>query len=306
MKIFQKNIVYNLLEHWGDIKLGYIKSNRKKQKQIDAKYNTLKAVGMQTPALFTSPRIVADVGYTLIDVKTDKEIPDNDINSYDACIYEGHNRFWAWFHHLTTQNDGSVDEEFAYIFLYNEFLNSIDFKNAYHEINLNQEKTTTLDFARDLHATGGGNKILISYNTKVDRGVVSKAAGYATYNREFVKSDVVKLQQGKAPAYMTNDSILAYTDRVFTKVTEAFGCNGEIVKMHKALRGSFVWKFNAAKLIIVEADADKLEAETKKLEKLYASLPATSMYAIAEAKSSDGKTKEQIVHSILQNLYDKI
>lgn len=296
--------IYYLQDVWSEIKLCYIKSNRKVDSQIEDKLKTCKAVGMQSPALFSSPKLAANAGYTLVDVNTGKDIPAGDIGRYDAVILEGNTRFWAWYNNREMKEDGTFDEAFGYKFLFVEFDSADSFKQAYHEINLHSVKTSNSDFARDIVATGGGNKVLENYKRKIDNGLVAKAAGYATYLREFRTEDVVKLQKGDAPDYMKDDKILQYTDRVYKAVLHTFGCDKAKSKMHKALKGSFVWKWNADLLKDVETDNGKLEYVTKSLETMYSKLPATVMFAITDAKASEGKTKEQVVRDLLQGVYD--
>lgn len=65
------------------------------------------------------------------------------------------------------------------------------------------------------------------------------------------------------------------------------------------MKGTSVWNFNAKKF---SASKDK-KAESEKLVRLYSGLNSRECSQLMDAKAKDGKTKEQVIHEILEKRY---
>lgn len=69
-------------------------------------------------------------------------------------------------------------------------------------------------------------------------------------------------------------------------------------KVKPIVKGTSVWNFNAKKF---SASKDK-KAESEKLVRLYSGLNSRECSQLMDAKAKDGKTKEQVIHEILENV----
>ena len=156
-------------------------------------------------------------------------------------------------------------------------------------------RTKTKEFANDVLATTD-LPVLLSYKEKIAKGLAAKAAGYATVGREIVKRDMESIFNGKIPSEISNTGILAMTDPIYSAVMQAFSSEK---KAKSIVKGTNLWSYNAKKL---SASSDK-KAESKKLVKLYSILGSRECSELMDVKAESGRTKEQIIHEILEKRY---
>ncbi len=155
--------------------------------------------------------------------------------------------------------------------------------------------TKTKEFANDVLATTQ-LPVLVEYKKKIADGLTAKAAGYATIGKEIVKRDMENIFNGKTPAEISNTDILEKTGPVYNAVMLAFSSEE---KVKPIVKGTSVWNFNAKKF---SASKDK-KAESEKLVRLYSGLNSRECSQLMDAKAKDGKTKEQVIHEILEKRY---
>ena len=295
---FEVDHIYRLMEYKDIIKLQIIATNRHEKKQIEAKLASCEGVGMQIPGVFTPSPIVQKTGYTLLDAFTGRIATDEDI-AVGLTIVEGNTRFHAWLMALEKKEKNPEYKVFDYIFTVREYPSGEDFQNTYRRINIDNVPTKTKDFTQDLLATSK-NKILASYNSKMKFGLVAKAAGIATVNQEILKDDLVKCFQGKTPKILTDEDILVFTNPVYDANLKAFSSEKNIKPI---LKGTAVWKFNAA--MLSKAKDDERELTMMLLVQMYENMSARTYSSIIDAKSEGNRTKEQVVFDILTEVFEK-
>lgn len=296
---FQVDHIYRLMEYKDKIKLHIIATNRNEKKQIEAKLESCENVGMQVAGIFTPSQIVQEAGYPLIDAFTGEKASDEDI-AVGFTIVEGNTRFRAWKMALEKKGEKNDYNVFDYIFTVRYYPSAEDFQNTYRRINIDNVPTKTKDFTQDLLATSQ-NKILSSYNSKIGYGLVAKAAGIATVNQEILKDDLVKCFQGRTPKILSDEGVLVFTDPVYEATLRAFSSEKRIKPI---LKGTAVWKFNAAKLTSVSID--QRDFVMKLLLQMYDNLSARTFSLIMDAKSDGNRTKEQVVFDILEKAYQQV
>jgi len=291
--------IYHMAEFKDSIKLQVIASNRHEKKQVDKKLESCEDVGMQVPGILTPSQTVREAGYTLLDAITGEKATDEEI-AEGLTIVEGNTRFHAWIKALDKASKDSSYKVFDYIFIVKEYTSPEEFQKAYRKMNIDNVPTKVKDFTQDMLATSN-NKVLMSYNDKIKFGLVAKAAGFATANQEIMKDDLIKSFQGKAPKILSDESVLDYTTPVFEATLRAFASEKRIKPV---LKGTAVWKFNAS--MMNKAIAEDREAVKQKLIDMYDNLTARTYSRIIEAKGQGNKTKEQVIHAILKDAYDKV
>ena len=297
--IYEVDKVYHMAEYRDSIKLQVIASNRHEKKQVDKKLESCETTGMQVPGIFTSSQTVREAGYTLLDAITGEKATDEEI-AEGLTIVEGNTRFHAWIKALDKASNDSSYKVFDYIFIVKEYTSAEEFQNAYRKMNMDNVPTKTKDFTRDMLATSN-NKVLMSYNDKIKDGLVAKAAGFATANQEIMKDDLEKCFNGKTPKVLSDDSVLDYTTPVYEATRRSFASEKRIKPV---LKGTAVWKFNAS--MMNKAIAEDREAVKQKLIDMYDNLTARTYSRIIDAKGQGNKTKEQVIHAILKDAYDKV
>jgi len=290
--------IYHMAE-FDSIKLQVIASNRHEKKQVDKKLESCEDVGMQVPGILTPSQTVREAGYTLLDATTGEKATDEEI-AEGLTIVEGNTRFHAWIKALDKASKDSSYTVFDYIFIVKEYTSAEEFQNAYRKMNMDNVPTKTKDFTRDMLATSN-NKVLMSYNDKIKDGLVAKAAGFATANQEIMKDDLEKCFDGKTPKVLSDDSVLDYTTPVYEATLRAFASEKRIKPV---LKGTAVWKFNAS--MMNKAKEEDREVIKQNLIDMYDNLTSRDYSRIIAAKSQGNKTKEQVIHAILKDAYDKL
>jgi hypothetical protein len=254
---------------------------------------------MQVPGIFTSSQTVRDAGYTLLDAFTGEKATDEEI-AEGLTIVEGNTRFHAWVQALDKASKDSSYKVFDYFFIVKEYTSPEEFQKAYRKMNMDNVPTKTKDFTRDMLATSNNN-VLKSYNDKIKDGLVAKAAGFATANQEIMKDDLEKCFNGKTPKVLSDDSVLNYTTPVYEATLRAFASEKRIKPV---LKGTAVWKFNAS--MMNKAKEEDREVVKQNLVDMYDNLTSRTYSRINEAKGQGNKTKEQVIHAILKDAYDKV
>lgn len=294
----KEGILYHMSEIGIDnISLNYIQSNRREKKQIDDKLKTCEAVGMQVPAVFTDSSIVKDAGYSQASFLTDKESTPDEI-SFGYTPGEGHNRLWAYFDSLEKERSIPGYKAFDYNFVYKKYPDAKTFCESYRNMNLYNVPTKTSDFANDILATTQ-LPALIKYKEKIATKLTPKAAGLATVGREIVKRDMKDIFNDKIPSDLQGEEMLVITEPIYNAVMQAFSSEK---KAKPIVKGTPIWTYNAKKL---NASMDK-KAESEKLVKLYSGLGSRECSELMDAKTESGRTKEQIIHQILEKCYSAL
>lgn len=296
---FEVDKIYHMAEYRDSIKLQVIASNRHEKKQVDKKLESCEDVGMQVPGILTPSQTVREAGYTLLDAITGEKATDEEI-AEGLTIVEGNTRFHAWVQANDKASKDSSYKVFDYIFIVKEYTSAEEFQNAYRKMNMDNVPTKTKDFTRDMLATSN-NKVLMSYNDKIKDGLVAKAAGFATANQEIMKDDLEKCFNGKTPKVLSDDSVLNYTTPVYEATLRAFASEKRIKPV---LKGTAVWKFNAS--MLNKAKEEDREVVKQNLIDMYDNLTSRTYSRIIDAKGQGNKTKEQVIHAILKDAYDKV
>jgi hypothetical protein len=296
---YEVDKIYHMAEFKDSFKLQVIASNRHEKKQVDKKLESCEEVGMQVPGILTPSQTVCDAGYTLLDAITGEKATDEEIVE-GLTIVEGNTRFHAWVQALDKASKDSSYTVFDYIFIVKEYTSAEEFQNAYRKMNMDNVPTKTKDFTRDMLATSN-NMVLMSYNDKIKDGLVAKAAGFATANQEIMKDDLEKCFNGKTPKVLSDDSILDYTTPVYEATLRAFASEKRIKPV---LKGTAVWKFNAS--MLNKPKEEDREVVKQNLIDMYDNLTSRTYSRIIEAKGQGNKTKEQVIHAILKDAYDKV
>lgn len=294
----KEGILYHMSEIGiGNIFLNYIQSNRREKKQIDDKLKTCEAVGMQVPAIITDSSIVKDAGYSQASFLTDKESTPDEI-SFGFTKVKGNNRYRAYLEALEKERTIPGYKAFDYIFVYKKYPDAKTFCESYRNMNLYNVPTKTSDFANDILATSQ-LPALIKYKEKIAAKLTPKAAGLATVGREIVKRDMKDIFNDKIPSYLQGEEMLVITEPIYNAVMQAF-CSEK--KAKPIVKGTPIWTYNAKKL---NASMDK-KAESEKLVKLYSGLGSRECSELMDAKAEGGRTKEQIIHQILEKCYSAL
>jgi hypothetical protein len=75
-------------------------------------------------------------------------------------------------------------------------------------------------------------------------------------------------------------------------------------RIKPVLKGTAVWKFNAS--MMNKAKEEDREVVKQNLIDMYDNLTSRTYPRIIEAKGQGNKTKEQVIHAILKDAYDKV
>lgn len=292
-----------------------IKSNRKDSRQIKAKQRSCRKHGMLVSALFADATAAYDAGYVLVNPITGKEVKSREETFGMLVIMEGNTRFWAWLEEVKRikeekrkskgKGDAKKEKPFEYTFAYRHITDPQVFKDQYRHINIDNVPTKTKDFARDFLDTEKANKIIAAYAGKIDRGLSPKAAGFATKGKEVKKADVQALLAGKVPSVFNDgdtEDIELY-QMVFDGVCEGFGIEKDAPIKNKVLKGTFIWHWTAKK--IHEADDDCRFDVANKVINMFTGLSALDSERINNAEKTETQTREQVIHGILDEMYNK-
>lgn len=299
MKKLKPDQIYHSLDLEG-LNLCYIQSNRKDQKQIQDKLETCEDIGMKANAIFTDAEKAIECGYTLIDIKTGKEVTEEEATRY-YVILEGHTRYWAY---KKAQEKAKADPDykpFDYKFVYDPILDEKPFSTVYRQINRYNVPTNGADYARDLHATTK-NEILDKYTSKTDFGLLEKSAGYATVGKPIELRDIRKASETDGenlPEIFSDTSFSESAEPVYEKVKSTFCTDDKICPFVKNVP---VWKWIARKL---NTAVDKA-AVSKKLVKMFDGMLAKDAKVLESATKQGNKSKEEVVMDTLEVIYNKL
>ena len=296
-------------------KVFVIKSNRKDSRQIKAKQKSCRKHGMLVSALFANATAAYDAGYVLVNPITGEEVKSREETFGMMVIMEGNTRFWAWLAEVERikeekrkskgKGDAKKEKPFEYTFAYRHITDPQVFKDQYRHINIDNVPTKTKDFARDFLDTEKANKIIAAYAGKIDRGLSPKAAGFATKGKGVKKADVQALLAGKVPSVFNDgdtEDIELY-QMVFDGVCEGFGIEKDAPIKNKVLKGTFIWHWTAKK--IHEADDDCRFDVANKVINMFTGLSAQDSERINNAEKTETQTREQVIHGILDEMYNK-
>ena len=292
-----------------------IKSNRKVQNQIKGKQKSCRKHGMLVSALFADATAAYDAGYVLVNPITGKVVKNREETFGMLVIMEGNTRFWAWLAEVErikeekrkskSKGDDNNEKPFEYTFCYRHITDPKVFKDQYRHINMDNVPTKAKDFARDFLDTEKANKIIAAYASKIDRGLAPKAAGIATKGKEVKKADVQALLEGKAPSVFNDvdtEDIDLY-QMIFDGVCEGFGVKKDAPIKNKVLKGTFIWNWTAKK--VHEADEDSRFDVPDKVINMFTCMSAQDSERINNAEKTETQTREQVIHGILDEMYNK-
>ena len=296
-------------------KVFVIKSNRRDPRQIKAKQKSCRKHGMLVSALFSDATAAYDAGYVLVNPITGEVVKNREETFGKLVIMEGNTRFWAWLAEVERikeekrkskgKGDAKKEKPFEYTFAYRHITDPKVFKDQYRHINIDNVPTKTKDFARDFLDTEKANKIIAAYASKIDRGLTPKAAGFATKGKEVKKVDVQALLAGKLPSVFNDgdaEDIELY-QMVFDGVCEGFGIEKDAPIKNKVLKGTFIWHWTAKK--IHEDDGDKRIDAADKVINMFAGMSAQDSERINNAEKTESQTREQVIHGILDEMYNR-
>ena len=288
-----------------------IKSNRREEKQIKAKQKSCREYGMIIPGQFTDATVAYDASYELINPLTGETVKRREETYGKLVVMEGTTRLWALLAEMERiedlkrkRKDGD-EKPFEYTFTYRHITDPKVFKNLYRHINIDNVPTRTKDFARDFLATERENKFVTSYANKIDRGLSPKGAGFATSFKDVKKADIETLLAGKDPAVFnsSNKNDLEISDMIYNGVLEGFAIEKGAPVKNKVLKGSFIWRWIANKMN--EADeGDRLDLAVKVIS-IFTSMSAQDSERINNAEKTETQTREQVIHAILDGMYNK-
>ena len=292
-----------------------IKSNRRDPRQIKAKQRSCRKHGMLVSALFANATAAFDAGYVLFNPITGEEVKNREETFGMLVIMEGNSRFWAWLEEIKRikeekrkskgKGDAKKEKPFEYTFAYRHITDPKVFKDQYRHINLDNVPTKVPDFARDVLDTERENAIVVSYASKIDRGLVPKAAGFATKGKEVKKADIHALMAGKMPCIFNDghsDELEIY-QMIFEGVCEGFGIAKEAPIKNKALKGTFIWRWIANKMNATDA-GDQFDLAVKVIS-IFTSMSAQDSERINNAEKTESQTREQVIHGILDEMYNR-
>lgn len=292
-----------------------IKSNRKDSRQIKAKQRSCLKHGMLVSALFADATAAFDAGYVLVNPITGEVVKNREETFGKLVIMEGNIRFWAWLAEVERikkekrkskgKGESKTEKPFEYTFTYRHITDPQVFKDQYRHINIDNVPTKTKDFARDFLDTEKANKIIAAYAGKIDRGLTPKAAGFATKGKEVKKADVQSLLAGKLPGIFNDgdtEDIELY-QMIFDGVCEGFGIEKDAPIKNKVLKGTFIWHWTAKK--IHEAEDDCRFDVANKVINMFTGMSAQDSERINNAEKTETQTREQVIHAILDGMYNK-
>lgn len=308
--LMEERVVYTLDEDTLQ-NLFVIKSNRRDEKQIKAKQKSCREYGMIIPGQFTDATVAYDAGYELINPLTGETVMRREETYGKLVVMEGTTRLWALLAEMERFEDQKRKEKdydekpFEYTFTYRHITDPKVFKNLYRHINIDNVPTRTKDFARDILATEHENKFVISYANKIDRGLSPKAAGFAAKGKEVKKKDIEALMAGKVPGIFDDghsDDLETY-QTVFEGVCEGFGIAKDAPIKNKVLKGTFIWRWIANKMNATD-EGGRLDIAVKVIS-IFTSMSAQDSERINNAEKTESQTREQVIHAILDGMYNK-
>lgn len=284
----QVDVIYHLVKKLEGLKVCVIESNRNNSTKNEKMMEGCLSEGMQQPGIFADAKLAMDAGYTLRDVEDDHVITADEVDEY-LVIADGNTRFHAY---MLSQRDGAK-ATFEYKFHLMQYVNAAAFRTAYQKMNIYNNPTKAEDFARDLMATSN-QPVLASYRAKVNDGLAPKAAGFATIGREIVKKDLTDLQKGKTPALFEDKDNLERFNSVYA------GIKPMVILNLPMFKGSEIWKFIANKINGVATEKKNDMAQS--IIKMFSLMPPIPFSSLRTAKADGAKSKEMVVHEILEEV----
>ena len=313
--LMKERVIFTLKKSAVKKKVLIIKSNRRDPRQIKAKQKSCRKHGMLVSALFTDATAAFDAGYVLFNPITGEEVKNREETFGMLVIKEGNSRFWAWLEEIKRikeekrkskgKGESKTEKPFEYTFTYRHITDPKVFKDQYRHINIDNVPTKVPDFARDVMDTERENATVVSYASKIDRGLVPKAAGFATKGKEVKKADIHALMAGKMPCIFNDghsDELEIY-QMIFEGVCEGFGIAKEAPIKNKALKGTFIWRWIANKMNATDA-GDQFDLAVKVIS-IFTSMSAQDSERINNAEKTATQTREQVIHGILDEMYNK-
>ena len=313
--LMKERVIFTLKKSTVKKNVLVIKSNRKEPKQIKSKQKSCRKHGMLVNALFTDATAAFDAGYVLVHPITGEVVKNREETFGKLVIMEGNTRFWAWLAEVERikeekrkskgKGDAKKEKPFEYTFAYRHITDPKVFKDQYRHINLDNVPTKTKELARDFMDTEKANKIISAYAGKIDRGLTPKAAGIATKGKEVKKADVQSLLAGKAPSVFNDgdtEDIELY-QMIFEGVCEGFGIEKDAPIKNKVLKGTFIWNWTAKKMNVTDA-GDRFDLAVKVIS-IFTSMSAQDSERINNAEKTETQTREQVIHGILDEMYNR-
>lgn len=308
--LMKERVVYTLDEDTLQ-NLFVIESNRREEKQIKAKQKSCREYGMIIPGQFTDATVAYDAGYDLINPLTGETVKSREETYGKRVVMEGTTRLWALLAEMERIEDLKRKEKdddekpFEYTFTYRHITDPKVFKDLYRHINIDNVPTRAKDFARDFLATERENKFVTSYANKIDRGLSPKGAGFATSFKDVKKADIEALLAGKDPAVFnsSNKDDLEISDMIYNGVLEGFAIEKGAPVKNKVLKGTFIWRWIANKINATD-EGGRLDIAVKVIS-IFTSMSAQDSERINNAEKTETQTREQVIHAILDGMYNK-
>ena len=308
--LMKERVVYTLDEDTLQ-NLFVIESNRREEKQIKAKQKSCREYGMIIPGQFTDATVAYDAGYDLINPLTGETVKSREETYGKRVVMEGTTRLWALLAEMERIEDLKRKEKdddekpFEYTFTYRHITDPKVFKDLYRHINIDNVPTRAKAFARDFLATERENKFVTSYANKIDRGLSPKGAGFATSFKDVKKADIEALLAGKDPAVFnsSNKDDLEISDMIYNGVLEGFAIEKGAPVKNKVLKGTFIWRWIANKINATD-EGGRLDIAVKVIS-IFTSMSAQDSERINNAEKTETQTREQVIHAILDGMYNK-
>lgn len=292
-KPLEEDKVYHILK-LGDIRIYWIKENRRTWKRALKMYEACQKNGMTTPGIITDAKIVVDWGLDLIDPATLQEVtPDKLDGAY--AVMEGHGRLFGWLLALAIAAKNG-EQPFDFHFVYKHYDSPETFGQAYVSTNADMTRTTSKD---RLGIAGARCKdpIVISYLGKIKNDlVISKGSYFWTFGREATVAEVSKLIYGEADAPKFDKDITDALALCYESFKEKFGAEGA-EKIYRGVSAAQWCADRIGKTDDKSATAlvicDKVKAMTNEI-----------YTAIITAKSNSKKhtTRDQVVKNQLDKM----
>ena len=89
---------------------------------------------------------------------------------------------------------------------------------------------------------------------------------------------------------------------IFDGVCEGFGIEKDAPIKNKVLKGTFIWRWTAKK--IHEADEDSRIDVADRVINLFTGMSAQDSERINNAEKTEVQTREQVIHGILDDMYN--
>lgn len=281
------DIIYRLKNGNEGLKICVLKSNRNNSVKNKQMLEGLCKAEMQQPGIFANAKLALDAGYTLLDVCDDHKITADEADDY-LVIVDGNTRFHA--RELAIKQGKTLD----YIFQFKEYASHEEFRKAYQQMNVYNTPTSAADFARDLIATSS-NPVLADYSSRIEDGLVPKAAGFSIVGREITKRDLTDARYGNLPPIFNDEDNRRLFERLYVGIATLRQGN---IGMFK---GTEIWSWNASKI----NGASEKGKMVDNLIAMYMEMPAPTFVSLLNANRDGNRSKETVVKDILDSAFAK-